>query len=155
MFSSEALIEEVRRLSAEPCAAQAQRRCRPGSRAVSAGGRPGRAAQRNATGCAGVRETPGVGAAPGPRAACLGFHWSRGGAGRAANMTLKILIEMKRCSEGAHSSVHSPAGLTARLRPRLWEMPSCSPAGSSGLWWAQAVRIQGIGFWSWLFSMHL
>lgn len=49
--------------------------------------------------------------APGPRAACLGFHWSRGGADREANMTLKILIEMKRCSQRAHSSaghaVHS------------------------------------------------
>lgn len=109
----------------------------PGAERVPAEGRLGCAAARNATGCAGVRETPRVGAAPGPTAACLGFHWSRGGAGRGANMTLKILIEMKRCSEGAHSSAHSarPAGLTASAaaarpqpRPRLREMLPHSPA---------------------------
>lgn len=52
----------------------------------------------------------------GPRAACLGFHWSWGGASREANMTLKILIEMKRCSQGAHSS----AGCAEHSAPPSW-----------------------------------
>lgn len=139
------LIVAVTRLAAE-----LSQPCRTGTEVLLPGeqsgcrhreGRAGLccAAARNATGCAGVRETPRVGAAPGPRAACLGFHWSRGGAGRGANMTLKILIEMKRCSEGAHSSAHSarPTKLTAsaaaarprpQLRPRLREMLSHSSA---------------------------
>lgn len=94
--------------------AQCRALCSTGTEALQARqqsgagrGKAGPRCSRNATGCAGVREMPGVGAAPGPRAACLGFHWSRGGAGRAANMTLKILMEMKRRSEGAHSSAHS------------------------------------------------
>lgn len=52
-------------------------------------------------------------------------------------MTLKIVMEMKRCSEGAHSSPHSPADSGAPGDPPLSHRPGaavgsvCASKGSS------------------------
>lgn len=119
------LIAEVSRLAAE-----LSQPCSTGTEVLQ-----GKAGLRCPEECDSLCRCPGHaegGSSTGPRAACLGCHWSRGGAGRGASLTLKILIEMKRCSEGAHSS-----GLAAGAAAAgLWERPFLSagprPCASRG-----------------------
>lgn len=77
---------------------------------------------RNVTGCAGTYKTCGVGMCCG----CALHAWDFTGARREANMTLKILIEMKRCSQRGRSLSAMCSGLLGC--PGLQQDSSSCPA---------------------------